>query len=260
MNYEIFVESSCDLSKEMLESLGLKLVSLNVVINGVAIKNENLALADFYKKLRSGVQISTTAANPNDYREAFEPWLKKGKDILLVGFSSSLSSSVLNAQIAANELMEEYPQSKVIAVDSLCASMGQGLLAAKASQNRKQGMGLEENAEHLKSIIPNLVHSFTVSDLNFLKRGGRISAATALVGTVLGIKPLLYMNNEGKLLTCGKVRGRKASIKALADNLFNYAQTPKEQEVYISHVDCLDDAKELAGMIKNSRIILPRTR
>jgi DegV family protein with EDD domain len=182
--------------------------------------------------------------------EVFEPVVASGKDLIYIGFSSGLSATYMAGKNAAEELCEKYPNNKIIAVDSLCASLGQGLLVKYAVDKKNAGATIEELAAYLEELKWNLAHWFTVEDLFFLKRGGRVSAATAVMGTVLQIKPVMHVDDAGKLINVAKARGRQASIKALFEKMKETAIEPEKQTVYISHGDCYDEAKKLADMIE----------
>ena len=179
----------------------------------------------------------------------FEEIAKEGKDIIYIGFSSGLSATYMAGKNAAEDTMEKYPECKIFTVDSLCAALGQGLFVKYAVDKKKEGATLEELKAYLEGLLPKLAHWFTVDDLFFLKRGGRVSAATAVMGTVLSIKPVMHVDNAGKLINVAKARGRDASIKALFENMKRSAIDPAGQTVYICHGDCYDDAKKLADMI-----------
>lgn len=250
MSYRIFVESSADFTPKMLKSYGLDLVPLKLIRGGETITNEEMDPKLFYDLERKGEVMTTAAANPNDYTEAFEPWLEKGQDILLLGFTSGLSSSVRNAEIAATELREKYPDRKIYIIDTKCANYGQGLLADLVTRKKAAGATIDEAREYAEKIMLKVYHAFTVADLMYLKRGGRISAATAIAGSVLGIRPILYVRDDGKIYVAGKARGKNASTKALFDLFEKHAVNPKAQTVYISHADCPEEAERLAGMLK----------
>lgn len=199
--------------------------------------------------MREGTVFKTAASNPENFRVVFEDILKKEQDILYIGFSSGLSNTFNAGMIAANELKEEYPNRKIIAIDSLCASAGQTLLVYFAVQKRDAGATLEDTASESEKMVPNLCHWFTVDNLVYLKRGGRVSPTTAFVGNVLNIKPVLHVDEEGKLVNTSKVRGRKQAIRALADK---YAELVLEQGdgiYFISHGDCLEEAKQVESRI-----------
>ncbi len=250
MSFRIFVESSADLSPSLRDEYKIDLVPMQFSKDGETYNCEETPIFEFYQMMRDGAHMTTSAANISDYAEIFEPVLKAGEDILVVAFSSGLSSSCNNAMLAAEELQANYPDRKIIVVDSLCASMGHGLIACLTAQKRNEGATIEEAAEFCRETIPHLCHSYTVDTLKYLHRGGRVSTTVAIAGAVLGIKPIMFMNDEGKLIACGKVRGRNASLEDLANKLKTYAIEPEKQTVFISHGDCIKDAKVLAEMVK----------
>ena len=193
---------------------------------------------------------TTSAVNVSDFTETIEPHLKEGRDVLVVAFSSGLSATCHSAQIAAQELSEQYPERKVYVVDSLCASLGQGLLVWYAARMKNEGRGIGAVRDWLEENKLHLCHWFTVDDLHFLKRGGRISSATAVLGTMLSIKPVMHVDDEGHLTKVGTARGRNASRKALVDHMAETAIDPAGQTVVISHGDCEEDANKVAEDVK----------
>ncbi|WP_297289883.1 DegV family protein [uncultured Flavonifractor sp.] len=252
--YVILTDSSADLSAELVAELGVEVLPLSFTMEDKTYynwpDNRDIDPGDFYARLRGGAMATTSAVNVADYTETIEPMLKAGKDVLVLAFSSGLSATCHSAQIAAEELMEQYPARKVYVVDTLCASLGQGLLVWYAAQQKKQGKSIKEVRDWTEAHKLNLCHWFTVDDLHFLKRGGRISAATAVLGTMLSIKPVMHVDNEGHLIKVGTARGRNASLKALVDHMAETAQNPGEQVVFISHGDCLADAQKVADDVK----------
>lgn len=253
-NYKIITDSSCDLTQELVDALELHVAPLAVNFQGKEFRNypdhRELDVRQFYAGLRTGERTSTSAANPASWREIAEPFVKNGEDVLILAFSSGLSTTCNAAGIAAEELMEQYPERKVLVVDTLCASLGQGLLCWHVAKLRQNGASLEEARDWAEANKLNLVHWFTVDDLHFLKRGGRISGATAVVGSLLQIKPVMHVDDEGHLVAVSKARGRKASIHAMADKIGETAFEPAAQTMFISHGDCIDDAQYLADLIK----------
>ena len=215
-DFVIYTDSACDIPPELLKEWGVPYSWLTYVFDGDArqYSNYELPFPEFYDKMRKGSVARTSAVNADAFVQGFEPILQDGKDILYIGFSSGLSSTYHAGCIAAQELRERYPERKVLTVDTLCASMGQGLLVWLTVQELKHGATLEEAAKYAEDNRLHLCHWFTVDDLFFLKRGGRVSAATALVGSALGIKPVLHVDNEGHLINVSKARGRKNSILA----------------------------------------------
>ncbi len=249
-DYVIFTDSSCDLPTSLVKEWGLEVLSLEVNIEGVGtFLNHEIEPEKFYEYLRDKRPVKTSAANMESFSVAFEKIVSEGKDILYIGFSTGLSATYMAGKNAAEEVMEKYPESKILTVDSLCAALGQGLLVKYAVDKKNTGATLEELAAYIEGLKLNLAHWFTVEDLFFLKRGGRVSAATAVMGTVLQIKPVMHVDNDGKLINMAKARGRDASIKALLEKMKETVISPKNQTVYICHGDCYGDAKKLANMI-----------
>lgn len=252
--YVIFTDSAADLSQELAEELGVKVMPLTAIIDGVEYEHypdcRNLSLNDFYAKIKSGSKTSTSAVNAATFEEGFEEELKNGNDVICLSFSSALSVTYQNAKNAAEELSERYPGRKVTVVDTLCASMGQSLLIYLCVQKQKAGATYEEVVDYAENTKLNIIHEFTIDDLGHLKRGGRISTVTAIAGTILGMKPMLHVSVEGKLVPVGKVRGRKASISALANEIIKKAIDKDETPVFISHGNCEEEANLLADIVK----------
>lgn len=249
--YVIFADSSVDLPAEYIAKYELQIINLHLFING---KEENIETLDshtFYERLRAGEVGSTSAPSPDEYMSKMEPVLQSGKDILHLGFSEGLSCSYNNVKIAMDELAEKYPDRKLYPVSTGCASTGHGLLAVLAAKKKQAGETIEEVRDWVIETLPKLAHWFTVDDLMFLKRGGRVSAATAFVGTMLGIKPVLHVDDEGKLINMAKARGRKASLQALMDKIKATAIEPASQIMAICHGDCIEDANWVAEKMKN---------
>ena len=250
-SYRIVTDSASDMGEHLTE-WGVASVSLTLKFEGedkIRCNNEVEPVA-FYNRMREGEVAKTSAVNPEEFALVFEPILAAGEDILYIGFSSGLSTTCNSGRIAADKLAEKYPERKIIVIDSLSASAGFGMLVYLAVKKREAGASLEENAKYVESLIPRLCHWFTVDDLVYLKRGGRISAATAFVGGVLGIKPVLHMDLEGHLINKFKVRGRRAAINALADKLGELMTDKSKGPVFICHGDCADDAALLSSIIK----------
>lgn len=254
MSYVISTDTTCDFPEEYYQQHGLNVLSLSYILEGETYfrGGKELSSKDFYAKMRAGSMPTTSQVNPESARAAFEPILKEGKDILHIAFSSGLSGSANSARIAAEELMEEYPERKVIVVDSLCASLGEGLLVHKAIEQKETGMGLEELAAWCEDNKMHIIHSFTVDDLFHLYRGGRVSKAAAVVGTMISLKPVLHVNNEGKLIPLSKVRKRKKSLEALVDAMEKKQGSfaGKNDIVFISHGDCLEDAEYVKKLVQ----------
>ena len=254
-DYVILTESSSDISLKIAADNDIQVMPMDFILEGKSYAHyadsREMDVKAFYQKLRDGAVVTTAAENVEDYMTWVKPLLEQGKDVLLVVFSSGLSSTFSTANVALAELREQYPDRKILAVDSLCASAGEALLAYYAAQNRAKGMSIEENAQWLEDNKLHLAHWFTVDDLMFLKRGGRVSSATALVGTMLSIKPVLHVDDEGHLINVGKARGRKASMKALADKAAETGVDLSNQVIFISHGDCLEDAQWLAQEVRD---------
>lgn len=249
-DYVIFTDSSCDLPAELAKEMGVEVLNLEVNIEGIGTKlNNEIDPQEFYGYLRDKRSAKTSAVNMERFSEAFEKLVAEGKDILYLGFSSGLSATYTAGKNAAEEIMEKYPDSKIVAVDTLCAALGQGLLVKLAVDKKNTGATIDEVATWVEENKLHLAHWFTVEDLFFLKRGGRVSSATAVLGTVLQIKPVMHVDNEGKLINVQKARGRDASIKAILEKMKETAIDPENQTVYICHGDCYDDAKKLADMV-----------
>lgn len=251
-DYVIFTDSGCDLAPETLEKWGVRSRSLTFSFDGgaTAFTDEEMPVSAFYAKMREGAIAKTAAVNVSTFTEAFEEELEKGNDVLYLGFSSGLSATYNSGRIAMEELAEKYPERKLVAVDSLCASAGQGLLLYLAVQKKAEGADIDALAKYLNDIRLNISHWFTVDDLVYLKRGGRISPTVAFVGNVLGIKPVLHVDNEGHLINMFKVRGRRTAVSALADKLGETALDPKGGTVYVSHADCMADAEALSSILR----------
>lgn len=249
--YVIFTDSACDIDEQKLKSWQVAYCSLSFTIAGEdkEYSNYDLAPHDFYEKMRGGAVAKTSAINTDSFLSCFEPILKEGKDLLYLGFSSGLSATFNCARMAAEELKEKYPERKIITIDTLCASAGQGLLVYLAVLEKEKGGTIEQVAEYVQGLVPNMCHWFTVDDLVYLKRGGRISPTVALVGSVLGIKPILHMDEEGHLISRGKARGRKAAIAALADKYGELAKKNAPRKVFLCQADCMDDAQLLVKML-----------
>ena len=250
--YVIFTDSACDIKPEMLKEWGVGYENLTFRFDGddKIYTGDDMDINDFYQKMRDGGVAKTAAANPEAFITAFRKILEEGNDILHLGFSSGLSTTYNASRIAALQMAEEFPDRKIVVVDTLAASAGQGLLVYLAVKKLEEGATLEENAEYIKAMIPKLCHWFTVDDLVYLKRGGRISAISAFAGTMLGIKPVLHVDDEGHLVNVAKVRGRRTAVTALADKYGELADDKENGTVFISHADCMADVKLLESILK----------
>ncbi len=254
-DYRIITDSTTDLSPEMIADLDITIIPLEFSIEG----NRHLDYADgrdmdikqFYSLVRSGQMSTTGQVTVARFTDVFEPLLKDGHDILYIAFSSGLSGTSSSAQVAAEELAGKYPERKIYSVDSLAASMGEGLLVYNAVMQKRAGLNIEELKAWVEENRNHLCHWFTVDDLYHLKRGGRVSPAAALVGTMLGIKPVLHVDDEGHLIPVEKVRGRKQSLDALVKHMVETVTNPEDQMIFISHGDCAEDANYVADQIRS---------
>ena len=250
MSYKIITDSCCDFTEEQYQTLNVGCVPLSVMWNGEVHNNfsDPAAVKAFYDELRAGVTASTAAVNPEGWAMLMEEALKNGQDVLVIAFSSALSTTYQSAVIAANDLKETYPDRKIYVVDSLCAALGQGMLVYLAARKQQEGMDIDTLHAWVEENKRNICHWVTVDDLAHLKRGGRISATTAMVGTMLNIKPIIYVDNDGHLINTAKVRGRKAAMELLANKL---GETATDKEIaFIAHGDCPEDAAALEKLIK----------
>jgi len=255
--YVIMTDSSCDLPPKLAEELNLTVLPLYFHIAGQGhynyLDNREMDPKEFYGHLRAGMMSTTSAVNVGMFQAKMSQIVSTGRDILCISFSSGLSTTCQSASIAAKAVMEEYKTSTVRVVDSVAASLGQGLLVYLAALEKRKGKSLEEVAQFAEDTKQHICHWFTVDDLNHLKRGGRVSAAAALVGTMLQMKPVLHVDDEGHLIPMSKVRGRRASIAALAEKLDELALDT--DVVFISHGDCEEDARTLESMIREKHPI-----
>ena len=251
MSFVIHTDSGCDISQALLAEWG-------VAVTGLLFRFDDddkeysafdMAPSKFYERMRQGSTAKTSAINSEMFRDAFEKTLQDGKDVLYIAFSSGLSTTCNSARMAAEDLRGQYPDRKIIVVDTLAASAGQGMLVKLAVDKKAAGGTIEETAAYVDKHITKLCHWFTVDDLMYLKRGGRVSPTVAFVGNALGIKPILHVDYEGHLVKVTKARSRKNSLSMLADKYLELAETVGQGPVYISHGDCLDDAKALAALI-----------
>ena len=251
MSYRIITDTCCDFPQNMYAELQLCVVPLTLNFRGQEHNDFTESfIKDMYNGMRNGESGSTSAVNPDGWATVIEPVLAAGHDALVLAFSSGLSTTYQSAVIAATELAEKYPDRKIHVVDTLCASLGQGLLVWYACKKRDEGMSFDELAAWCENNKLNLCHWFTVDDLMYLKRGGRVSAATALVGTMLQIKPVMHVDNDGHLIKVTTARGRKASLNALAAKMGETALPGENDTVFICHGDCMEDAEYLANRVK----------
>ena len=246
--YIISTDSGSDLPASYCKAHEIPILPLPVTMDGVTYTD--LDVKEFYARLRGGALPTTSAANLEDTAQLFRSVLSQGQDLLHIAFSSGLSSSAATAMVAAEQVRQEFPDRKLLVVDSLCASLGHGLLVHKAVKDQTAGLSIEDTCSHIEKIKGNIVHNFTVDDLHHLHRGGRVSKATAVVGSLMGIKPVLHVDDQGHLTSVDKARGRKASIHALLDRMKTQCRGFDNPEVFISHGDCLQDAEYLADLVR----------
>ncbi len=243
-------DSTCDLPKDLVKKMGVRMIKLSFEIDGESHPDGDMPFDDFYNKLRAGSATKTSQISPALCESFFEKLINEGHDILYLAFSSGLSGTFNSACMARDNLLEKYPEAKIICIDSLCASTGEGLLLYKAWEKMNEGLGFEELAQWLEDNKLHLCHLFTVDDLKYLHRGGRISKATAVAGAVLGIKPILHVDNEGRLVSIGKVRGRKQSLNKLVEIMGEKIGDYKNPVIGICQGDCLGDADYVAELAK----------
>ena len=251
MAYQIITDSCCDFTADMYQQLSLSVQPLTITYNGETFPDRNDdSLKEMYDGFRAGQSASTSAVNPDSWGCRMRSVLERGEDALVLAFSSGLSTTYQSAVIAAEELKAEFPDRRILVSDTLCASLGQGLLVWYACRKRDSGASMDEVYQWVEDNKLHLCHWFTVDDLMYLKRGGRISSATALVGTMLNVKPILHVDDEGHLVSVSKSRGRKASIQALAQKVSELGAGYDNSTMFISHGDCREDAEYLAQQLK----------
>lgn len=255
-DYIIMTDSCCDLNQQEVEELDLTVLPLSFTIEGRTLLNTpdcaDMAPEEFFQKIAAGADCTTAAVNVGQFTDAMKAALSEEKDILCICFSSALSTTYQSACIAANDLRAEHPEAKIIVIDSLSASRGQGMLLYRAVRERREkGLAIEVLADYVRSIIQSQCHWFIVDDLNHLKRGGRVSAAAALAGTVLGIKPVMHTDSEGRLTPVSKARGTKAALRALVDKVAEIGVEPdKNQPMFICHANCPDSVAYVKELLK----------
>ncbi|MBR1725025.1 MAG: DegV family protein [Ruminococcus sp.] len=248
--YVLYCDNTCDLPEERLAKMDCRIMPLSFEIDGNTYTTEEISMQDFYKRMREDATTKTSQINVGDYERVFGEELEKGNDILYLAFSSGLSGSYNSSLIARDELLEKYPDAKIRIVDSLAASAGEGLMLIYTEQKKREGLSIDELAQWIEDNRLSFCHVFTVDDLKYLFRGGRVSRAAAIAGTMLGIKPVLHVDNEGRLIPQGKVRGRKQSIKKLGEMIRERCGDYENKVVAISQGDCMEDAKAAADMMK----------
>lgn len=254
MGYRITTDSTSDLPQSFLKEHDIPCIGLGFMLEDKEYTegpDVEMSLPEFYNKLRSGVPATTMQVNSFAFTAFVEPLLAAGEDVLHIAFSSGLSGTYASCESAAKELREKYPERQLMVVDTLAASLGEGLLVYYADENRRAGMSLEDNARWLEEHKLNLCHWFTVDDLMHLHRGGRVSKASAILGSLVGIKPILHVDDDGHLILVSKARGRQGSLEALVKRMKETVwDNVKDQPIFISHGDCEEDAKKLQAMIE----------
>lgn len=249
--FVVTVNSTVDLPREWVEERNVPVIPLKYTIDGETYTDMyGLTGKEFFAKLREGKMSVTSQVNPDEARAALEPILKEGKDILHLGFSSGLSGTYNSMRIAGEELAEEYPDAKIVIIDTLCACMGEGLLLYKVLQMKDAGRNIDEIAQWVEENKLHICHNVTVDDLNHLHRGGRVSKASAIVGTMVQIKPIIHVDNEGKLQVIAKERGRKKSLNKIVDMAAEQSKGWDNDVVMVTHGDCIEEAEYVAGLIK----------
>ena len=250
MGIKIITDSSCDLAREYIDDNNIGLLSLVLNLNGKVVKDDlgkTLSYKDFYGQMREGA--TTSQVNAHEFEEEFLEHVKNGDSIICITISSALSGTFNSANIAKNNILEEYADAKILLVDSLSVASGQGLLVVKACEMRDRGANAEEIVTWLEENKKKIIHSFVVDSLSHLKRGGRISGATAAIGGLLNIKPSLYIDNDGKVAQGEKIKGKKKVLRFLVNEVKEKATNNENETLYICHGDCLEDAKALKNMI-----------
>ena len=254
MSFSIITDSCANLTNELIKKFDIRVVPLTYNVNGVEylgyIEGEEFDYKAYYQMLRNKVHVKTSLVSYERVESALKAELEKGNDVLYLAFSSALSGSCQVARTCVADISESYPERKIILVDTLQASMGQGLMVKYAVDKRNEGLSLEETAAWLEDKKQNFVSLFTVDDLFFLKRGGRLSGTVAVVGTILNIKPLLHVSDEGKLVSTGTIRGRAKSVDALINRMGELGVDLENQDIYMVHGDCLEEAEAVAEKIK----------
>ncbi len=255
MNYVIMTDTSANLPTAQTRKYGIGVIPLSYSVDGTeytCLDTEAFRSEEYYEALKAGTKISTSQINPQKYMDYMEPVLREGNDILFVGMSSGISGSFGSAKIAREQLLADYPDRNIRLVDSMAASLGEGLLVYKAMELKNKGMSMDEAADILLNERQRICQIFTVDDLMHLRRGGRLSNASAIIGTLLNVKPLLKGNENGQIVTFGKVRGRKAVIEQIVNRYEQWVESPETQIVGISHANCREDAERLAQLLQRS--------
>ena len=253
MGYHLVTDSSADLPYTYYEEHNIGCIGIQVTIDGQTQSDDGgktLKYKDFYAKMREGAMPTTSQINPEDYIQFFQPILEQEQDIFYIAFSSGLSGSCASAKIAAHELAARFPDRRIEVFDSLCASLGQGLLVDFVRRKRDEGATMDELLSWVQENALKLNHFVTVHDLHYLHRGGRVSRTSAMVGTLIGIKPMIFVDKEGKLIVCGRKRGRKSALEELLNYMDKYVASSELDTIAVSHSDCEQDAQNVAELVK----------
>lgn len=250
-DFVITVNSTVDMPKEWLEERDIKVVPLHYTMDGTTYEDMNgLTAKEFFANLREGKMSVTSQVNPDEAREILEPYVKEGKDVLHLAFTSALSGTFNSMRLAAEELREDYPEAKIIVIDTLCACMGEGLLAHYAYEFKKAGKSIEEIAQWVEENKLRVCHQVTVDDLHHLHRGGRVSKTSAIVGSMVKIKPIIVVSDAGKLEVVAKERGRKKSINTIVNMAIERMEESDKEIAFVTHGDCIEEAEYVAQLLK----------
>ena len=252
-DFKIITDTTADLPESYIRENELGIMVVPYIMDGIPQGEERkMEVKEFYDRMRGGMMPTTSQINPETAKEYLNGFLEESRQLLVLSFSSGLSGTCGNVSLAAREIMEERPDCRIVVADTLCASLGEGLLVHKAVQLKKAGKSLDETAQWVEAHKENLVHVFTVDDLFHLHRGGRVSKATAIVGTLAGIKPLLHVDEQGHLTAVGKVRGRKKSLQSLVDMMEKQVGSWRDKHdcIFISHGDCAEDADYVKQLVE----------
>ncbi len=256
MSFVVMTDTSANLEKAQILDNELQVIPFSYIIDGEEhniLQEEHFNAEEYYARIRSGMKVATSQIPPRQYADFFEPALREGQDIIFICMSSGISGSFNSARIAAQMMMQAYPGRRIEIIDTLGASLGEGIIALQAARLRRLGKNIAEAAADLRVHVRRMFQVFTVDDLMHLRRGGRLSNLSAVVGTVLQIKPLLKGNEEGRIVAFSKVRGRKRSVEMLAEEYDRYVVAPETQTVGIAQAGCRDDAERLASLIRRNR-------
>ena len=252
-DFKIITDTTADLPESYIRENELGIMVVPYIMDGIPQGEERkMEVKEFYDRMRGGMMPTTSQINPETAKEYLNGFLEESRQLLVLSFSSGLSGTCGNVSLAAREIMEERPDCRIVVADTLCASQGEGLMVHKAVQLKKAGKSLDETAQWVEAHKENLVHVFTVDDLFHLHRGGRVSKATAIVGTLAGIKPLLHVDEQGHLTAVGKVRGRKKSLQSLVDMMEKQVGSWRDKNdcIFISHGDCAEDADYVKQLVE----------